>query len=247
MTLRARLAAGETVVGCFTRYPSPGLVEVLGYLGFDFVVFDGEHGSISVADCEDLTRAAEVVGATAGVRVAGNVQHEILRYLDCGPRICHVPNVSTAADAEAAVAAVKYQPLGRRGLAGVRAAQYGRRGSLADYVQRANEETVVVLHVETAQAVDEIEAIAAVAGVDVLFIGPTDLSNAFGVPGQPGEPRVAAAIDRLVAAIAASGKALGTMATTPESARAWRERGARYVVTGVEALLADGAGRWLGA
>ncbi len=152
-TAKAKLKGGETIFGCFVRYPDAGLVEVMGYQPWDFLVFDGEHGVLEPRDCENLVRAADVRGMTPIVRVPTNQPATILRLMDTGALGLHVPWVNSAAEAEAAVRSVKYHPRGQRGLAGVRAADYGQAGTLADYTQHANAETLVVIQVETAAAV----------------------------------------------------------------------------------------------
>ena len=135
-----------------------------------------------------MVRAADLHGVAAVVRVPVNQPHVILRFLDTGALGCQVPWVQTAEDAERVVQAVKYQPRGARGLAGVRAADYGERGSLGDYVRAANEETLVVVQVESASAVGQIDAIAAVEGVDVIFLGPTGPLELARTPGRTAPP-----------------------------------------------------------
>jgi 4-hydroxy-2-oxoheptanedioate aldolase len=242
---KARLKAGETIFGCFVRYPDAGLVEVLGYQAWDFLVFDGEHGVLEPRDCENMVRAAELRGVTPIVRVPTNLPPQILRLMDTGAQGLHVPWVNSAAEADAAVRSVKYHPRGQRGLAGVRAADYGQAGSLADYTQRANAETLVVVHIETAEAVERASEIAGVDGVDVVFIGPTDLSQSLGVPGQTQHPDVQAAIDKIVQAVSKTTAALGIMVPNAAAARQWRQRGARYVAIGMENILAPAAREYL--
>ena len=156
-----------------------------------------------------------------------------------------MPWVEDATDAERAVQAVKYGPRGSRGLAGIRAADYGQRGSLGDYVRTANEETLVIVHVESAQAVERVDEIAAIDGVDVVFLGPTDLSHSLGVPGESGHPLVSEHLERAAAATLAAGKVLGVTVPTAEAAVEWLERGARYVTTGIEPLLGAASRTWL--
>jgi hypothetical protein len=148
---KARLQAGETALGCFLRYPDATLVEVVGYQPWDFVVFDGEHGTLEPAACEHMVRAAELRDVTSIVRVPTNQAPAILRLLDTGAQGAQVPWINTAPEAEAAVRAIKYHPRGVRGLAGVRASDYGLAGTLAEYTDRANRETLVVLQVETSR------------------------------------------------------------------------------------------------
>jgi 4-hydroxy-2-oxoheptanedioate aldolase len=145
------------------------------------------------------------------------------------------------------VRAVKYQPEGIRGLAGVRAADWGFSEPLADYVVRANRETLVVVHVETAEAVDRIDDLVAVNGVDVLFIGPSDLSHSLGVTGQISHPKMREALDRVAAAVVGSRTALGIMAKAPAMAEEWRERGATYITTSLNSLFQPDAQRYVAA
>jgi 4-hydroxy-2-oxoheptanedioate aldolase len=240
------LRDGKTAFGCFVRYPDATLVEVIGHHGWDFLIFDGEHGTLEPRACEDMVRAAELRDVDAIVRVPVNQPHVILRFLDTGALGCQVPWVQTPEDAELAVRSVKYQPRGARGLAGVRAAGYGERGALSDYVRGANEETLVVVQVESASAVYRVDEIAAVEDVDVVFIGPTDLSNSLGLPGELSHPTVVEHLERAAAGILAAGKVLGITVSDPESANAWMDRGARYVTTGVDPMIGAGTRAFLG-
>ncbi len=237
-TTKSKLNAGESVFGCFVRYPSPGLIEVLGYQGWDFLVFDGEHGTIEPSDCEQMVRAAELRGVTPIIRVTTNQPWVILRYMDTGAQGLHVPWVNSATEAEAAIRSVKYHPRGIRGLASVRAADYSQVTPFPEYTQRANAETLVVVQVETAQAVECLSEIVGVDGVDVIFIGPTDLSHSLGVPGQLQHPRVRAAMDRIIETVAQTKIALGVNVSSAEAAREWRQRGARYISIAMESIIA---------
>ena len=234
---KTKLKTDETVYGCFVRYPDAGLIELLGYLGWDFLIFDGEHGPIQPHDCEHMVRAAELSGVTPIVRVTSNQAPVILRFMDTGAQGAQVPNVNSAVEAKAAVQSVKYHPQGTRGLAGTRAAGYGQTIPLTEYVQQANEETLVIIHIETAEAVEQHAEIVNVEGVDVVFVGPTDLSQSLGYPGQLQHPTVQAAIERVIVAVAGARPVLGIFAGNPEAANKWRDRGARYIATSLEAVL----------
>lgn len=244
-TAKAKLRRGETVLGCFVRYSDPSLTEFLALQGWDFLVFDAEHGTLEPREVEDLCRAAELRGATPIGRVPTNQPHLLLRYLDTGLQGVHVPWVNTAADAAQAVAGVKYGPAGVRGLAGTRASDWGMSIGLHEYTELANRETLVVIHIETEQAVAAIDDYVAVEGIDVLFMGPTDLSQSFGVTGQINHPKVRAAMERVAEAVTGSDKALGLFAGTVEMAREWRERGARYIATGTDGFLRQGMSEYL--
>lgn len=239
-TTKAKLADGQAVFGCFFRYAEPSLAEYVALLGWDFLVFDGEHGMLDPRDMEDLCRAVELRGVTPIARVTTNQPHVILRFLDSGAHGVHVPWVNTPEAVEQAVRSVKYHPRGERGLAGTRASEWGIHEPLDAYVERANRETMVIVHIETREAVDAIEAYVAIDGVDVLFLGPTDLSQSLGHPGRPGHPDVVAAMDRVAEVVVKSDKVLGIYAGTAAMTEEWLERGARYFTTGVEMFLRDG-------
>jgi 4-hydroxy-2-oxoheptanedioate aldolase len=208
-------------------------------LGWDFMVFDGEHGTLGPREVEDLCRAVEPHGVSPLVRATTNQAPIILRYMDAGAHGVHVPWVNTPAGVEEAVQAVKYAPRGVRGLAGTRASRWGLTEGLGAYTERANRETLVVIHIETAEAVDAIADYVAIDGVDVLFLGPTDLSQSLGHPGETSHPDVVAAMERVVEAVVPSRKVLGIYAGSAAMTREWLDRGARYFTTGIEPLLKD--------
>lgn len=236
-TTKRRLAAGGTVIGCFIRYPVGTLAEFIALGGWDFLVFDAEHGSLEPRDLEDLSRACELHGVTPMVRVTTNEPSTILRFLDAGAHGVQVPWVDSGAAAEAAVQAVKYQPIGSRGLAATRSAGFGVPAPIGDYVRQSNAETLVVAQVETADGVANIEEFVEVDGVDVVFIGPTDLAHSLGHVGETAHPEVQKAMDRITEVVTASDKALGIFVANPTDAVLWRDRGAQYLTTGVETLL----------
>jgi 4-hydroxy-2-oxoheptanedioate aldolase len=243
--VKHKLEQGEVVKGAFTRHHAPQLAEWLTLSGWDFVLFDAEHGNLEPWQVEDLSRAVEVRGGTPFVRATTNSAPVILRYLDSGPVGIHVPWVNTAEEAEQVVQAVKYHPRGIRGLAGTRASDYGITEPLGAYIERANRETLVVVHIETVDAMERVDEIAAVDGVDVLFIGPTDLSHSLGLAGQLGHPTVVEAMDRIARRTLAAGKWLGLLAATPDRAAEWIDKGATYLCANVENVLAPGSSAYL--
>ncbi len=245
-TVKAKLRAGETVFGVFVNLPSPQIVELAGLAGFDFVVLDAEHGPLSEGDVYQLCLAADAVGIVPIVRVPQNVPGVILRFLDVGPLGLHVPQINTPEEAEAVVQAVKYRPRGWRGLAGVRAGDYGTV-PLAEYTARANEETLVVVHLENAAGIERLPEIMAIDGVDLVFVGTTDLSHSLGVPGQLDHPSVQAALDRTLELARASGagKPLGVITADAAQTRGYVERGFRYLGTGALGFLNRGMKQWL--
>ena len=245
--LKQKLGNGEAVYGCFFRQAEPTLAEFVALQGWDFLVFDGEHGSLETRDVEGLVRASELHGVTPIARVPTNEPHVILRFLDAGAHGIHVPWVNTAASVERAVVAAKYGPRGQRGLAGSRQGGWGMNESLADFTARANRETMVVIHIETAEAAAAVENYVAVDDVDVLFIGPTDISHSLGHPGNPGHPDVQRVMEHVAGVVVGSEKTLGIFAGTPASATQWYERGARYFTAGFEGLIKQGMQTYLTA
>ena len=243
--VKEKLRNGEGVVGVFCSVPSPAMVEVLGYLGFDFAIIDAEHGPQEVETTEHMVRAADSVGLTSVTRVAVNLPQNLLRYLDAGSMGVQVPMVNTAAEAQAVVNAAKYPPVGRRGLASVRASGYGFAMPTAEYVEMANQETLVVVQVETLQGMDNIAEISAVDQFDVVFVGPTDLSTSLGYTSQPMHPQVLDAIEKLGTEIRRAGKAAGTIARDAEAYRYWRERGFQYLATTVTTFLGQAGQQYL--
>lgn len=244
---KRKLQQGQAVYGCFFRHAAPTLAEFVALQGWDFLVLDGEHGSLEAQDIEGLSRACETHGVTPITRVPTNQPHVILRFLDAGAHGVQVPGVNTAAEVERAVVAAKYQPRGQRGLAGSRQGGWGNTASLADFTARANRETMMIIHIETAAAAAAVEAYTAVDGVDVLFIGPTDLSHSLGHPGNPGHPEVQEVMDRVAEVVVASDKALGIFAVTPAFAAEWHDRGARYFTASFEGIIKQGIDSYLTA
>ncbi len=239
-TMKAKLLAGEPAFGVSVMIPSPQLVEMLGILGFDWVLIDCEHGTISLESVELMAMAAETAGITPIARPATKSADDILRVMDRGVMGVQVPHVNSAEDARNAVSAVKYHPLGQRGLAaGGRPSGYGFTGSMELYVQAANRESLVCVQLEEEEAVRNAGEILKVEGVDVFFIGPSDLSQSMGHPGDPKAVPVRQAIDATLDEILAAGKIPGLPAGA-ETVHAATEAGALYVYTHLPRLLAAG-------
>ena len=236
-SLRDKLLSKEFVVGTFLEIPSPQLVEVFGLAGFDFVIIDGEHGSVGLERMEDLIRASLSTEISAMVRVPTCDEVSVRRPLDMGASGVHIPQITSASMASNAVKWSKYFPLGERGLQPfVRSASYGNHAA-TDYVATMNEETLVVLHIEGEDGISALDEILEVEGVDVLFIGPYDLSQSLGVPGQVRHPRVQEKMKLVVRKVKAAGKSVGSFCENAETAKPWRDLGVSYLAVGVDAHL----------
>lgn len=238
-TTKAKLDRGEAVYGVYLRHADPGLAEALGYMGWDYLLFDGEHCPLSGREAEHLARVCEITGATPIARVAANQPYMIGQFLDAGMQAIQIPMVSQAEQAAAAVDSAKYAPRGARGVAATRPAHYGQLPPfvLADYLKSANEQTMLIAQIETLEGIANAASIAQTEGVDVVFIGPNDLSQSLGQPGRLEHPDVQRAFDQITEAVLASKKALGIMVNNLESAIAWKTRGARYIMIVLEAIL----------
>ena len=194
--MKAKLRAGEAALGLSVMIPSPQIVEMAGGLGFDWVLIDCEHGTIDPETVETLIMAAEASGVTPIVRPRSRAFQDIVEVMDRGAAGVQVPHVVDARTARDAVAAVKFHPVGRRSLAaGTRASGYGYRGTAAAFIEAANAETLVCVQIEDAEALDRVDEILAVDHIDVFFIGPSDLSQSMGYPGNPKAEPVAKAVE----------------------------------------------------
>lgn len=229
--LKETLEAGGTVFGSFVSLPEPGIVEAIGYAGYDFVIIDMEHSPIDFGDLRCLLAAADGAGVAPLVRVGTPEANPILRVLDTGALGVMVPHVRSAEDARAVVSACRYFPDGKRGVnSATRAAGYG----LADFgthVQESNEEILTIALIEDPEGVDDIAAITGVPGLDIVCPGPGDLSAALGLPGQSQHPTVQAAVQQVVEAVNAEpGLVLGYHIMGPPQLPRAQELGARFVI-----------------
>ncbi len=243
--VRQKLKAGEVVIGCFVGFPSAEVVEICGLSGYDFVMIDAEHGPISPHDAYHMVLAAEATGTTPLVRVPRNDPSVILRYMDIGTAGVMVPQVNSLAEAREVVEAVKYHPHGHRGLAQPRAATYGLGPTLTDYAETANAETLVIVQFENITALEHVPEILKVPGVDVLLIGPSDLAQSMGYPGQLGHPEVQQVIEKVCDMCVGSGVALGTIAADAERTNQLIDRGFQMIAPSVTGLMAQWSRNYL--
>ena len=227
------LKAGKKTAGAWAQLCSPASTEILCRAGFDWILIDMEHSPSDMQTLVAQLQAMGGYGVVPIVRAPWNDMVWIKRILDAGAYGVMVPSVNTREQAIAAVQACKYPPLGVRGIAGSpRAAGFGR--DTASYLKRANDEILVIVQVETPQAVENLDEIGKVPGVDALFIGPMDLSTSMGHLGNPAHPEVQAAIARVEAKAKALNLALGTISAGWDQAKALYDRGYQLIT-----LLSD--------
>lgn len=239
------LAAGERQTGLWMSLCSPTVAELIGPSGFDWLVLDTEHAPNELPDIVAQLRALEGAHPEPVVRPAWNDTVLIKRFLDAGAQTLLIPFVQNAGEARGAARAMRYPPEGVRGVAvAPRANRYGR---VRDYGARVNDELCLLAQVETRAALGEIAAIAAVDGVDGIFVGPSDLAADLGHFGHPGHPEVQAAIREAARACAAAGKPAGILAPVEADARRYIDWGYRFVAVGADLGLLRAAADALAA
>jgi 2-keto-3-deoxy-L-rhamnonate aldolase RhmA len=242
-TLRDRVQRGDTLLGCFLSLGSPLTAEICGLAGFDWTLIDLEHGAGDESDVLPQVQALAAGGTFAIVRVESTARQRVHRVLDFGAHGIMFPRIESAAEAKAAVAAMRYPPAGVRGVAfSNRAGGYGSNfrpymaGSLS---------LITIVQIESPAAVENLDAIAAVHGVDVLFVGPSDLSHSMGMLGNFEHPDFVAAIQRTSAAASSHGKQCGILLPTPKDFKKYYDLGYRFIASGSDAVLLNNTARAL--
>jgi 2-keto-3-deoxy-L-rhamnonate aldolase RhmA len=230
-SFRSRVLAREWLCGTFLNLGSPVTVEMAGAIGFDWILIDHEHGAFGDDALFHQLQAAAATPAAPIVRIAANEPPRFKRVLDAGALGVMVPYVGSADEARAAVSAMRYPPRGIRGVArSHRASRFGL--DFDEYVRHAHERLLGVMQIETPEAVEAIDAIAAVDGADVLFVGPMDLSYNMGIPDELDHPRFAAALERVSASARAHGKAAGILVHAAGLVSRCRALGYTFVALG---------------
>lgn len=236
-TLKQRLQAGEATVGSWLMLGSASAAEVLATAGFDWLVVDLEHSATTERETEDIFRAIETRGVTPLVRLTSNNPDQIKRVLDSGAEGIIVPMVKSAGDAEAAVAAAHYPPNGNRSFALSRAQAYGP--SFQTYVDQAPNRTLVIALIEHVDAINNLDEILAVDGIDATMIGPYDLSGSVGKPGRFNDPEVRSLVERYIQSSRAAGVPYGYHVVSTDYAEVETKlsEGFRFVVFSTDTLF----------
>ena len=229
----------QPLIGTFAAIPHPVAIEVVAQAGPDFLCIDWEHSQIGRERIEDLIRAADIHRVPAIVRVPGHAPEQIAAVLDAGAAGVLVPRVSTAKQAKAVVMATRYPPIGERGVGPGRAAGYGYR--IPDYLSKANDELVLAIQVETSEGLANIAEIAAVEGVDVIFVGPGDLSVSIGALGPEGKSRLDDAIRTITATALAAGRSVGIFRPSTDDIAEWSATGISFFLLASDTMFLGAA------
>ncbi len=220
------LKAGGTVIGCqVAEVRSPNIALLYGTAGFDFIFIDMEHGGFDLETVGDLITASKAANIVPVLRVPALEEHFLSRPLDLGACGLMVPHVHSREQAERVIQYTKFKPMGNRGLAPLRAHTNFSKVNVAEFMKEANENTMIVIMVEDDEAINHIEDLASVEGVDVIFMGTADLSQNLGIPGQVRHPEILKRIDRVIKACEAKGVAFGMPVSTPD----WYQKGIRFL------------------
>lgn len=241
---RAKLASGQTQYGLWLGIPDNSVAEMMANAGFDWLVIDHEHGPYELRDVMSHLQAMAPYDVAPIVRPVDGDPALLKKMCDIGAQSIIVPMIDTAEQAEAVVQSVKYPPAGRRGL-GTSMARAARWNSVSGYIGHANDEMFVIVQAETAIAIEAIDRIAAVEGVDAVFIGPSDLSASMGHAGNVSHPEVVDAVSDGIRRIRDAGKYAGLLCLDETKVAHYVECGANFVGVGVDALLIGNAARSL--
>lgn len=232
MNFTSRLRQNDLLIGTMLTIPAPEVAEMIAKCGFDWLFMDGEHGALSILEWQRMMQA--VGGRCPNVlRVPGCTEQDIKKALDIGADGIIVPMVNDAGQAQQAVDWSKYPPRGRRGIGLARAQGYGL--DFGDYMATADDGIALIVQAEHIDAVDNIEAITQVDGIDAVFIGPYDLSESMGKTGEVEDPEVVAAIDRVTLACRQNNMALGYFGVSAASVRPYIDQGYNLICAGVDA------------
>ncbi len=237
MDLKAKMREGGFCVGPFMKSASAAIVEVSGYAGLDFVLLDMEHGPVSYETLEHHILAAERVGTAPIVRVGAITESAIIRPLDKGAAGVLVPHVDSKSMAADVIRFSRFAPQGERGMdIYSRAAQYGHVPR-QEYLRRANEGTLLAIQIEGAEGLHNLDEILAVPGSDVVFIGPYDLSQSLGLPGQIDHPEVVRTVEQIVERVRKSGRYAGMYVDDIPAAQKWIGLGVQFIALSVDTVI----------
>ena len=227
--LKNKLKSGEIVLGTWTVISSPTLTEIMGSSGLDFIIIDHEHGPFDFDTSENMIRAAENVGCTPLIRVPENNQSYILRALEIGSHGILVPQIENRNEASQAIQSMFYSPMGNRGVSAfTRASGFNAMGEKGRNLS-VNDKILSILLVESAEAINNIEEIIEIDGIDVIYIGTYDLSHSLGTPDDIYSEKVLSALEKTVKIIRDKGLACGVLAQSKEDVKRWSNMGFQFI------------------
>lgn len=231
--LLKKMNEGNCVYGPFMKTGDPAFVEIVGHSGFDFAILDLEHGPSNELALQNLVRGAQIANLCPIVRVAKLDENLIGKALDVGAQGVQIPQVTSSKEAVIAVKAAKFAPLGERGVCRfVRAANYSSKDRF-EYLSEAND-NLVILQLEGQEAIENLDEILEVSGIDVIFVGPYDLSQSIGVPGNINHPLVEEKMKYIIQKASEKGILTGTFVDTVEDATKWKNIGVSYISYSVD-------------
>lgn len=241
-SLRERILNKEVVIGMFYKFNSQAIVEMVGNAGFDFIIVDTEHSNYSSYDVEGLIRAAECVGMSSVVRVREAIAEDVLHALDSGSDGVQIPSITSIEAAKEVCQSTKYYPQGNRGLStNQRSAMYSGWNREVPYIEYSNKNSLVVVHVENKNIADRVDELLEIPQLDVIFVGPSDLSQSMGKPGQVNDPDIVAVIEDVFKKTLAKGKAVGIYCGTQADIKKYVDLGATYIAYGSDVTAMVGA------
>jgi 4-hydroxy-2-oxoheptanedioate aldolase len=246
--LRERLVEPGPLIGFFAHVQTPDFIEYCGLLGFDWVFIDAEHSGLSAERCQELVRAADVVGLPSAIRLPMNEPALILPYLETGADAVIAPHIDDAAAARRLVQACRFFPNGMRGSsAGSRAANFGLTQTAGEYFGAQSDHAIPIPLLEDRRAFEAVAEIAAVDGIEMLFLGPGDLAMSMGLAGNARHPQVQQHITTALASLVQAGKVVGTTASSPDDVRRLTAAGARLILVGTGGMFATAVRQFLDA
>ena len=228
--LKEKLESDQSVLGTWSMIPSTITTDIIASTGLDFLIIDAEHGPISFETAQNMAIACESHGVSPVMRVGTINEADILKALDIGVHCIQIPNVNTKADVEKIISLSKYPPIGKRGFSPfTRAGNYSIENSTT-LTSKANENTLVAINIEGKEAIEDIDNILTIDGLDIIFIGLFDLSKALGIAGEVDDPRVLTYLEELTVKINKAGKYAGTITTSKEKITSFLSIGVKYIV-----------------
>lgn len=226
------------MIGVAPPFISADVVEFFGLLGFEWILLDGEHGPIGVESCYSLVRAADAVGLATIVRIPANEPWLVLTYAESGADAILVPHIADPAAARRLVEAIRYAPSGKRGsMSGSRAANYGLTQTASDYFEASDHHALPMAMIEDVEALENLDQIAQVEGLDAFFIGPGDLAMSMGYPGGFDNPTVRAEVHQTARRLSQARKTVATVVADTESAAAAIDAGVRLIALSAGAII----------